>query len=439
MTSLIYHERQRDQLCGVHALNSLLQGPFFSAPDLAAIAAELDAEEQSLLDAAHFAGESENVDASGNFSVQVLSKALDVFGLTLRSLAHPSEGAAREDAAREVAYVCNLERHWFALRNVNGTWWNLNSLATAPKKIGSFYLEAFLRQLEVDGYSIFIVRDLRTTTLADMTGNLSENGRWFTEEEAIAMTSEADSVQAQGRARLAAENATIRAARGGSIVTTVPMDVVGVANEDAELQAALAASMEGSFRANTSGESVADDADLNAAIAASLGVDGRCSTDAERSEIWADAWADTSTGAEPSLAAALAASLESAGADAYSDDPELAAAIAASLIEEINDAAEARSSLKRSFEEELPDEPAADAVGALALAIRLPTGARLGPRRFLATHTVHDVERYLALNGIDVRANVLASAFPPRALADPSMSLAAAGVRDKDILSVRPR
>ena len=37
----IYHELQESQLCGQHCLNNLLQGPHFTAPDLAAIAEEL--------------------------------------------------------------------------------------------------------------------------------------------------------------------------------------------------------------------------------------------------------------------------------------------------------------------------------------------------------------------------------------------------------------
>ena len=40
----IYHEKQAAALCGVHCLNALLQGPIFTAADLAAIAAELDAQ-----------------------------------------------------------------------------------------------------------------------------------------------------------------------------------------------------------------------------------------------------------------------------------------------------------------------------------------------------------------------------------------------------------
>ena len=442
MTSrLIYHERQRDQLCGVHALNALLQGPYFSAPDLAAIGLELDAAERSLLESSETtrANASENVDESGNFSIQVLSKALDVFGLTLSSLAHPSEAAAREDAANlEVAFVCNLERHWFALRKTAGSWWDLNSLAVAPKRIGEFYLSAFLRQLEVDGYSIFAVRDLVGATLPDMSGQTSENGRWFSIEEAIAATNESDSAQAQGRARLAAERAINRAAQGG--ILSGGGDVDG---EDAELQAALQASM-GEFSAAHGGAVHGnEDADLEAAIAASLddGIGRRGNDDGGR--------------AEPSLAAAIAASMETSGGDTMAD-PELAAAIAASLNDStlssknaLHHSARASGS-KRALEEDAdadaspspppPDEPPADAQGCISLAFRLQDGSRIGPRRFLPSHTVRDLESFLsAAASIDMRLHVLASAYPPAPLNDASLALALAGVRDKDILVVRAR
>lgn len=45
----LYHEKQVSLLCGVHALNTLLQGPYFSAHDLGAIAQEFDERERALM------------------------------------------------------------------------------------------------------------------------------------------------------------------------------------------------------------------------------------------------------------------------------------------------------------------------------------------------------------------------------------------------------
>lgn len=48
-TLLLYHERQESSLCGLHSLNTLLQGPVFTEVDLASIAIELDEEEKKMM------------------------------------------------------------------------------------------------------------------------------------------------------------------------------------------------------------------------------------------------------------------------------------------------------------------------------------------------------------------------------------------------------
>ncbi len=45
----LYHEKQVQLLCGVHALNTLLQGPYFTSEDLREIAAEFDQRERDLM------------------------------------------------------------------------------------------------------------------------------------------------------------------------------------------------------------------------------------------------------------------------------------------------------------------------------------------------------------------------------------------------------
>ena len=42
----VFHERQDGALCAQHALNALLQGPYYTAVDLANIAQQLDDLEQ---------------------------------------------------------------------------------------------------------------------------------------------------------------------------------------------------------------------------------------------------------------------------------------------------------------------------------------------------------------------------------------------------------
>eukprot|EP00189_Rhodosorus_marinus_P010823 CAMPEP_0184751174 /NCGR_PEP_ID=MMETSP0315-20130426/41168_1 /TAXON_ID=101924 /ORGANISM="Rhodosorus marinus, Strain UTEX LB 2760" /LENGTH=61 /DNA_ID=CAMNT_0027230111 /DNA_START=103 /DNA_END=285 /DNA_ORIENTATION=+ len=49
MEGLIYHERQTGRLCGVHVINCLLQGEFFTEIELGNLAQALDSEERALL------------------------------------------------------------------------------------------------------------------------------------------------------------------------------------------------------------------------------------------------------------------------------------------------------------------------------------------------------------------------------------------------------
>ncbi|OAP05815.1 hypothetical protein AXX17_AT3G48560 [Arabidopsis thaliana] len=77
---MLYHEVQESNLCAVHCVNTVLQGPFFSEFDLAAVAADLDGKErQVMLEGAAVGGfapgdflaeESHNVSLGGDFSIQ---------------------------------------------------------------------------------------------------------------------------------------------------------------------------------------------------------------------------------------------------------------------------------------------------------------------------------------------------------------------------------
>ncbi|GFY83734.1 Josephin family protein [Actinidia rufa] len=73
---MLYHEVQESKLCAVHCVNTVLQGPFFSEFDLAALASDLDRKErQMMLEGGHdfVPQESHNVSLDGDFSIQVWS------------------------------------------------------------------------------------------------------------------------------------------------------------------------------------------------------------------------------------------------------------------------------------------------------------------------------------------------------------------------------
>jgi hypothetical protein len=78
--TLLYHEKQIAALCGVHCLNTLLQGPYFSEIELAQIGRELDVLEHQFMQEGGMhtaeykqfqAEESGNVANDGMFSIQV--------------------------------------------------------------------------------------------------------------------------------------------------------------------------------------------------------------------------------------------------------------------------------------------------------------------------------------------------------------------------------
>ncbi|GIX91315.1 ataxin-3 [Caerostris extrusa] len=164
----IFHEKQEGSLCAQHCLNALLQAPYFTAVDLAALARQIDEQERSQMAEGGLQSEdyrkfvqqpSSNVDDSGYFSVQVIACALKVWGLDLipYNSQNPLAEAAREDPTNKCAYICNFRDHWITIRKLGNQWFNLNSLLEGPELISDTFLALFLAQLQNEGYSIFIV------------------------------------------------------------------------------------------------------------------------------------------------------------------------------------------------------------------------------------------------------------------------------------------
>ena len=153
--TILYHEKQESALCGQHCLNNLLQGPYFNAGALADIAHELDRKEQALMmsegmtaDAIAFMREaSGNVDAQGNFSIQVLSEALKrSFGLELSDVRHEEVRPLMREPAKAEGFVINRHAHWLCLRKLDGQWWRINSTEEAPERIADHHISRDLAQ-----------------------------------------------------------------------------------------------------------------------------------------------------------------------------------------------------------------------------------------------------------------------------------------------------
>ncbi|TFY72226.1 hypothetical protein EVG20_g798 [Dentipellis fragilis] len=170
LISLIYHEKQEagSMLCAQHALNSLLQGNYFTTPDLSEIARSLDTLEGSYREE-DAERTSTNMDDTGFFSVQVLENALNVWGLSLVRWRSEDMRPYQNRPHTQLAFILNLNQHWFTLRRFgdaspqialdqgNGHWFNLNSFLDAPEWVSKTYLGMVLQQAESEGYSVFAV------------------------------------------------------------------------------------------------------------------------------------------------------------------------------------------------------------------------------------------------------------------------------------------
>ncbi|KRX05695.1 hypothetical protein PPERSA_09835 [Pseudocohnilembus persalinus] len=156
-TFQVYWEQQGiDQLCGVHTLNSLLQGPYFNEIEMAEVAMQLDQQEQHLTGIRNN-NKSENVANDGNFSIQVLANCLSQKGLKCESI--ESQINRNEDLQKETGFICHSQSHWFAIRKVNGEWFNLNSCSVyGPQPISAFHLSAFMQNVRKGGFTIFVVK-----------------------------------------------------------------------------------------------------------------------------------------------------------------------------------------------------------------------------------------------------------------------------------------
>jgi hypothetical protein len=152
----VYWEKQeKDLMCGLHTINSILQAPLFDEVSLSNIGIALDQREQNIME--NYTSNS-NVNESGNFSIQVLMEAMNSLGhFNIESI--QSKANRQKDMSEEEAFVCHSNNHWFGVRKVHETWFNLNSTnISGPQIISDFYLSGFLDAIQNSGYTIFAVR-----------------------------------------------------------------------------------------------------------------------------------------------------------------------------------------------------------------------------------------------------------------------------------------
>ncbi|KAJ3244181.1 Ataxin-3 [Chytriomyces hyalinus] len=271
---IVFFERQEGQLCAQHALNSLLQGQYFSPVDLSQIASDLDNQELSALaeggnnppNTANFT--SQNFDDSGFFSIQVIQNALSVWNLQLSPIGASSNAAIRNDPASAPAYILNLNEHWLTLRSFGKSrsrWYNLDSTKDQPSYVSEFYLQALLSQLQADGYSVFLVQGVLPESDADAyAASVPEPPpQSMPGYEESRMKKEAQAAKEESKGLVAFSG------KGYSLSAPRPPPPLALASSsssptDSELEAAIALSMGGNYSDDM-------DNDLQAAISMSLG------------------------------------------------------------------------------------------------------------------------------------------------------------------------
>jgi len=122
------------------------------------------------------AKDSSHVDEAGNFSIEVIKRALETFFLNCVSIENDTIRDSKMDTVKEEGFICNLRNHWIALRKLGGKWYNLNSIQKdGPTFISDLYLSLYLKQLNEEGYSVFVVKG----NFPDPKGTISGRGKYY--------------------------------------------------------------------------------------------------------------------------------------------------------------------------------------------------------------------------------------------------------------------
>ncbi|XP_075430357.1 josephin-2 isoform X2 [Ascaphus truei] len=141
MTEAVFHERQRLELCAVHALNNLLQSHVFSQQHAEEICRGLAPDSRF--------NPHRSVLGTGNYDVNVIMAALqtldyaavwwdkrrsleslvlsEIFGFILNIPSRISLGFLSLPITR---------KHWIAVQQIHGIYYNLDSKLKAPVKLG---------------------------------------------------------------------------------------------------------------------------------------------------------------------------------------------------------------------------------------------------------------------------------------------------------------
>uniref|UniRef100_A0A0M3I3T8 ubiquitinyl hydrolase 1 n=2 Tax=Ascaris TaxID=6251 RepID=A0A0M3I3T8_ASCLU len=154
---VLYHERQRMQLCLLHALNSLMQSHAFTKDDLDGIAESLDH--------SYWFNKHRSMFGTGNYDVNVLIAALETRHLRVVWF-DARRSTALIDRTKVLGYIFNVPskgfipflngRHWFTVREVGSLgFFNFDSKKSQPEPVEDFC--RFADKLLAEGNQLMLV------------------------------------------------------------------------------------------------------------------------------------------------------------------------------------------------------------------------------------------------------------------------------------------
>jgi len=152
----IYHEKQIPNLCGLHAVNNLLQFGYFTRDTFDNVARELDAEERRM--GMTFGPGEGNYRPDGFYNVTVLQRTLQRAGFDMSPVV---SGDWKKDAIKhmsEVGFIFNKSEHWFCYRRIHDEWFMINSTQYRPVHFKTHELGSAVNFAVADGFGVFVVR-----------------------------------------------------------------------------------------------------------------------------------------------------------------------------------------------------------------------------------------------------------------------------------------
>ncbi|SBT82599.1 ataxin-3, putative [Plasmodium ovale] len=158
----VYWEKQgNDRMCGLHCINSILQGPYYSEDVLAKIGREIDEKEKEFLKYSPndlVRKNSSNVLDDGFINISVLIESLRRKNILLKNAFEEDLTKIISSDHQDIGYICNLQQHWFSIRKIHNTWYILDSLKSAPLFIKDINLKFYFNDI-IKKYHIFSVQN----------------------------------------------------------------------------------------------------------------------------------------------------------------------------------------------------------------------------------------------------------------------------------------